>query len=102
MTARTYWLSFCDQDTGESLGVCLVQVSEGDLPEAVSVIKRVNPAANPTDEETWVIAAIGQSLAMECNPGGSVESTQVDPAQLPGMPLNRLISGEELRRKGWA
>lgn len=99
---KTYWLSFCDEHTGQNIGVCLVEVSEEDLTEAVHVIRTVNPRANPTDNEAWAAAAIGQSLKMECNPGGAAEAIEVDPKQLPDMPRNRLIQEDELRRNGWA
>ena len=70
---RTFWLSFCDE-TGANIGVCLVEVSEEALDEAVTVIKGVNPAAIPSESEKWAIAAVGQSLKMECNPGGAAEA----------------------------
>lgn len=85
-----YWISFCD-DTGNNIGVCLVEVSEEDLAEAVKVIKTVNPDATPSELEKWAIAAIGQSLRMECNPGGAAEVIEVDPMQLADMPRNRLF-----------
>jgi hypothetical protein len=97
-----YWLSFCDEQTGQNIGVCLVNVSAEDVDEAVRVIKIVNPDANPSDGDKWTAAAIGQSLKMECNPGGAVQAIEVDPAQLPDMPRNRLIGLDELRRNGWA
>lgn len=99
---KTYWLSFCDADTGENLGVCLIDVTEEDLDDAVAVFKRANRNVHPTESEAWVHAAIGASLRMKCNPGGSVEAIEVDPTQLPDMPRNRLIPEGELRRNGWA
>ena len=100
---KTYWLSFCDERTGENIGICVVEVSEEDIDEAAEVIKTVNPDASPSDSEKWAIAAIGESIKMECNPGGEAQAIQVDPAQLPAdIPRNRLIQQDELRRNGWA
>ena len=98
---KTYWLSFCDEHTGERLGVCVVEVSEEQAREAVEVVKGIKGFC-PEGEE-WPVAAIGQSLAMECNPGGDVQATEVDLTRLPpDVPRNRLLQSDELRRNGWA
>jgi len=101
---KTYWLSFCDANTGENIGVCVVDVSDEDAEEAAKIVKRINPQGICPDGEQWTFAAIGQTLLMECNPGGDVSVTEVrDPSVLPAdLPRNRLIQVDELRRNGWA
>jgi len=97
---KTYWLSFCDAQTGDNLGVCVVEVSEEQATEAIEVVKRIKGVCR--DGEEWTVAAIGQSLLHECNPGGSVQLVKVDLSQLPpDVPRNRLIRLDELRRNGW-
>jgi hypothetical protein len=59
---KTYWLSFADEDSGRNLGVCVVQVSDEHVAEAVEVATRVNPEGYPGDD--WVLAAIGRSRLM--------------------------------------
>jgi hypothetical protein len=99
---KTYWLSFCDAKTGENIGVCVVEVSDEQADEAVDIVKRIKGSC--PDGEEWTAAAIGQSLLMECNPGGSVLATEVvDPSVLPpDLPRNRLLREDELQRNGWA
>lgn len=98
---KTFWISFCDSDTGKNIGVCVVEVTGEQAEEAIAIHKQVNPQGeHPTDE--WMIAAIGQTLLMECNPGGEVAMQEVpDPSVLPpDLPRNRLIQEDELKRNG--
>ena len=101
---KTFWLSFCNGDTGENIGVCVVEVTDEQADEAIHIIKRINPQGICPDGEQWIAAAIGQTLQMECNPGGDVSVTEVkDPAVLPAdLPRNRLIQSDELQINGWA
>jgi hypothetical protein len=96
---KTYWLSFCAEDTGQNIGVCVVEVSDEQAAEAVQIAKAANPGGVYPDGHEWIVAAIGQSLLMECNPGGHVEATEVDPSTLPAaLPRNRLVQKDELQR----
>ena len=98
---KTYWLSFCD-DEGRSTGVCVVEVTAEEAADARDIAARLSPAGYPDGHE-WIVAAVGQSLRMECNPGGSAQATEVDPEQLPpDLPRNRLLREDELKRNGWA
>jgi hypothetical protein len=38
---KTCWLSFCDEKTGQNLGVCVVEVSDEHAREAVERVKRI-------------------------------------------------------------
>ncbi|HEX4915008.1 MAG TPA: hypothetical protein VFV51_13665, partial [Vicinamibacterales bacterium] len=99
---RTFWISFCDSDTGKNIGICVVEVTSEQAEEAIAIHRQVNPhGEHPTDE--WMVAAIGQTLLMECNPGGEVAMQEVvDPSVLPpDLPRNRLIQEDELKRNGW-
>ncbi len=100
---KTFWLSFCNEDTGENIGVCVVEVSDEQANEAVNIVKRANPQSICPDGEQWAAAAIGQALLLECNPGGAVLATGVgNPSVLPAdLPRNRLIKVDELQRNGW-
>lgn len=100
---KTYWMSFADSTTGKNLGVCVVEVSTEQAEAAVAIVQRANPAGICPDGEEWIAAAVGQSLLMECNPGGAVEITEVfDPSVLPvDLPRDRLIRLEDLRLNGW-
>jgi hypothetical protein len=99
---KTYWLSFADEDSGRNLGVCVVEVSVEQAAEAISIAASANPDGFPEGHE-WIVAAIGQSVLMECNPGGDVQAIEVDPSQLPAdLPRNRVIQEAELKRRGWA
>ena len=95
---KTFWLSFADEETGRTLGVCVIDVSAEIAAQSVETAKRMN--RDPSG--AWTMAAIGLSVFYECNPGGSVEALEVDPARLPGIPRNRLIQADELKRNGWA
>jgi hypothetical protein len=98
---KTYWLSFCD-DAGKNFGVCVVDVTDEQAEEAVSIARDLNPDGYPKGHE-WVVAAIGQSLRMGCNPGGDVQSVEIDPGSMAtDLPRNRLLQESELRRRGWA
>ena len=99
---KTYWLSFADEGSGKNLGTCVVEVSAEQAAEGMEVAKRANPGGVIPKGHEWVLAAIGQSLLMECNPGGHVQALEVDPALLGGIPRNRLIQEDELKRNGWA
>lgn len=100
---KTFWRSFGEGDTGRNLGICVVDVDEDRLEDALAIVERLNPGARPTDREKWALAAVGQALLLECNPGGHVQAIDVDPTQLPtDLPRNRLIQEDELRRNGWA
>jgi hypothetical protein len=100
---KTYWMSFADATTGENLGVCVITVSAEQAAEAVALVKCINPEGRCENGEEWTVAAVGQSLRMECNPGGGMQLTEVlDPSVLPAdLPRNRLIRLEELQRNGW-
>ena len=95
-------MSFCDSKTGQSIGVCVVQVTARQAEEAIAIHQGLNPDGNHPGDE-WTIAAIGKSVLLGCNPGGDVAITQiVDPDRLPAdLPRNTLISHDELTRKGW-
>ena len=99
---KTFWLSFADEQSGVNLGVCVVQVSQEQAADAVDIARRLNPGGYPDGHE-WVIAAVGQAVLMECNPGGNVQPMEVDPNHLPAdLPRNRLIQQTELEQNGWA
>lgn len=100
VTMKTYWLSFADEETGCNLGICVVEVTAEQAEEAAAILRAPVELADGRD---WVGGAIGQSLLMECNPGGAVQALEADPASLPpDLPRNRLIQEAELKRRGWA
>jgi hypothetical protein len=98
MASKTFWLSFADEGTGRNLGVCVVDVSADIAAQSLETAKQTNrdPAG------AWIVADIGLSVFYNCNPGGTVQAIEVDPARLPGIPRNRLIQEDELQRNGWA
>lgn len=89
MEERTYWLSFADH-TG-FLGVCLVDVDEEDA-EAERDRLRVQFPHHAEGAE-WIAAAITMAHVMGCNPGGEVQSMQIDSGVLG--PRNRLLTREQ-------
>jgi len=89
-----FWLSFADPQTGAFLGVAIVQVDEDDAQAARD---RLPPASKPGAE--WLIAAAQLAWDMGCNPGGEVLGAPL-PFVPPGLPLNRLLTREQVEPYG--
>lgn len=65
-----FWLSFADPQTGDNIGVNVV-----DAPDFMS--------------------AVHKSHELGINPGGEVLGSQIDPAIVPDAYTNRLLSKDE-------
>lgn len=79
--AKTFWLSFCDNDkpNGEQfLGACVVDVSEEQANDALTDIDVRFP--NHADGAEWIGAAIKAAWELGCNPGGEMASFEMTDA----------------------
>ena len=83
VSARLFWLSFVDPDTGASLGACVVQVTVADVtrmrPAVEAFAQEVRPPElPPIDEEAiWRVTATRVARERGCNPGGEVASWEI-------------------------
>jgi hypothetical protein len=92
---RTFWLSFAG-DAGH-LGVCVVDVTREDVDRTPRHPRATDASwANP--EARWMAAAMRRAWQYGCNPGGSIQYTEI-PTSAP-VPRNRLLTGVELEQ--WA
>lgn len=97
-TVRRLWLSFVDRDqTPPFLGVAIVEVTDEDIADAQTVLEDF---PNHGEKAALIVAAIRKAKAMGCNPGGEVQGSDITDADLPLLPLNRLMGTAELRQRG--
>lgn len=100
--ARTYYLSFCDDErpTGDQfLGGCVVRVEDADAElMAIEVALRFPNAA---EDAEWIAAACRKAHELGINPGGQVLSLDITDAPMPeGFPIGVLMSRAEMERFG--
>lgn len=99
---KTFWISFVDTDKpkGERfLGVAIVEVTDEDVAAMQEEIELKFPNRLPGAE--WIAAALRHAHDAGCNPGGQPGSIEMDEESLKhldGVPRDRLLSKDELRR----
>ncbi|MCR4374220.1 MAG: hypothetical protein NUW22_05165 [Acidobacteria bacterium] len=93
---RYVYCSFCDPDRPKGtrfLGAAIVVVP----PDRVADVRERHPEFN--DQQVILAAALQEAHAQGCNPGGEVlsaEITVVNANASPGVPINCLLSREEV------
>lgn len=89
---RTFWLSFAS--SAGFLGVAVVEVTDAEIQHAsrdVAVnFPKARPGAGP------LAAAARKAWRTGCNPGGEIQMSEVDPADVAHVPKHVLLSKEEL------
>ena len=100
MSARTFWLSFCDtkKRKGDQFsGACVVDVTDDDAREALTELVLRFP--NHLDGAEWIAAATRKAHRAGCNPGGEVAGYDISAGTseaLAAYERNRLYSRAEI------
>jgi len=106
---RTYWLSFLDETRPPGqrhLGVCIVDVLEGDAEIArglLSDLRARHDMPDPDNDAEWLLAATRLAHASGCNPGGQVAGYDITGRpEAATAPRDRLLQRAELVALGLA
>jgi len=95
LVVKTYGLEFVDPETGQFLGVCVIDVT---VEQAADELPSLPPQAMPGAE--WLSAAVRRAWVVGANPGGQVRIGEVDPILAAQLPRNRLMLEPELAERG--